>query len=298
MRRVGPNQLQAAIAALHDDAAAADETDWAQIAGLYAVLGRVAPSPVVELNRAVAVAMASGPELGLRLVDAVAASGQLEEYPYLHAARADLLRRLGRLVGGGRRLHAGPRADRERGGAGVPGSAAGRGGRRADDSGGAAADRPAGEGLGVRSGACRSGSPRRLRAAGSRPAASAPGTGWSSRCSPGRALGPGVVTADYADGRSPRMERFDPEMPWKKARSRGSCRCCRGSARSRDRSWSWPGRCCRRASSSGSGSTSVRRSRSSARRCSIAGGWTCQTLAAAGTGQPPTARRRVSTATT
>jgi RNA polymerase sigma-70 factor, ECF subfamily len=97
MRRVGPNQLQAAIAALHDDAATAVETDWAQIAGLYAVLGRVAPSPVIELNRAVAVAMASGPELGLRLVDAVAASGQLEEYPYLHASRADLLRRLGRL---------------------------------------------------------------------------------------------------------------------------------------------------------------------------------------------------------
>jgi RNA polymerase sigma-70 factor, ECF subfamily len=97
MRRVGPNQLQAAIAALHDDAATASETDWAQIAGLYAVLGRVAPSPVIELNRAVAVAMASGPEVGLRLVDAVAASGQLEEYPYLHASRADLLRRLGRL---------------------------------------------------------------------------------------------------------------------------------------------------------------------------------------------------------
>ena len=97
MRRVGPNQLQAAIAALHDDAATAVETDWAQIAGLYAVLGRVAPSPVIELNRAVAVAMASGPEVGLRLVDAVAASGLLEEYPYLHASRADLLRRLGRL---------------------------------------------------------------------------------------------------------------------------------------------------------------------------------------------------------
>ncbi len=97
MRRVGPNQLQAAIAALHDDAATAVETDWAQIAGLYAVLGRVAPSPVIELNRAVAVAMASGPEIGLRLVDAVAASGELEEYPYLHASRADLLRRLGRL---------------------------------------------------------------------------------------------------------------------------------------------------------------------------------------------------------
>jgi RNA polymerase sigma-70 factor, ECF subfamily len=97
MRRIGPNQLQAAIAALHDDAESTADTDWAQIAGLYAVLGRVAPSPVVELNRAVAVAMASGPEIGLSLVDAVAASGQLEEYPYLHAARADLLRRLGRL---------------------------------------------------------------------------------------------------------------------------------------------------------------------------------------------------------
>jgi RNA polymerase sigma-70 factor, ECF subfamily len=96
MRRVGPMQLQAAIAALHDDSAAPGETDWIQIAGLYAALGRVAPSPVVELNRAVAVAMASGPDVGLRLVDAVASTGQLDEYPYLHAARADLLRRLGR----------------------------------------------------------------------------------------------------------------------------------------------------------------------------------------------------------
>jgi RNA polymerase sigma-70 factor (ECF subfamily) len=97
MRRIGPNQLQAAIAALHDDAGTADETDWEQIAALYLALGRIAPSPVVELNRAVAVAMASGPERGLRIVEAVAATGQLEEYPYLHAARADLLRRLGRL---------------------------------------------------------------------------------------------------------------------------------------------------------------------------------------------------------
>jgi RNA polymerase sigma-70 factor (ECF subfamily) len=96
MRRVGPNQLQAAIAALHDDAAAPTETDWSQIAGLYSVLGRLAPSPVVELNRAVAVAMASGPELGLAIIDSVAANGQLDDYPYLHAARADLLRRLGR----------------------------------------------------------------------------------------------------------------------------------------------------------------------------------------------------------
>ena len=97
MKRVGPNQLQAAIAALHDDAGSAGETDWAQIAALYEALGRAAPSPVIELNRAVAVAMASGAEVGLRLVDAVDASGQLAEYPYLHAARADLLRRLGRL---------------------------------------------------------------------------------------------------------------------------------------------------------------------------------------------------------
>jgi RNA polymerase sigma-70 factor (ECF subfamily) len=96
MRRVGPYQLQAAIAAVHDDAATLGETDWTEIAGLYAALGRISPSPVVELNRAVAVAMASGADVGLRLVDAVAATGQLEEYPYLHAARADLLRRLGR----------------------------------------------------------------------------------------------------------------------------------------------------------------------------------------------------------
>ena len=97
MRRVGPNQLQAAIAALHDDAGTPQETDWAQIAGLYLVLARIAPSPVVELNRAVAVAMATTPERGLDIVEGVAATGQLEEYPYLHAARADLLRRLGRL---------------------------------------------------------------------------------------------------------------------------------------------------------------------------------------------------------
>jgi RNA polymerase sigma-70 factor (ECF subfamily) len=98
MRRVGPYQLQAAIAALHDGAATADETDWPQIAALYRVLGEMAPSPVVELNRAVAVAMADGPAAGLALVERVAATGQLEDYPYLHAARADLLRRLDRRV--------------------------------------------------------------------------------------------------------------------------------------------------------------------------------------------------------
>jgi RNA polymerase sigma-70 factor (ECF subfamily) len=96
MRRVGQYQLQAAIAALHDDAASTEETDWTEIAGLYAVLGRIAPSPVVELNRAVAVAMAAGPAAGLSMVDELAAAGQLDDYPYLHSTRADLLRRLGR----------------------------------------------------------------------------------------------------------------------------------------------------------------------------------------------------------
>ncbi len=96
MRRVGVYQLQAAIAALHDDAATADVTDWPQIAALYRVLGGITPSPVVELNRAVAVAMADGPAAGLAIIDGLVAEGHLEAYPYLHAARADLLRRLGR----------------------------------------------------------------------------------------------------------------------------------------------------------------------------------------------------------
>ena len=97
MRRPGPYQLQAAIAALHDEAATAPDTDWRQIAALYATLARVTPSPVIELNRAVAVAMADGPEPGLALVQAISDRGELESYPYLHAARADLLRRLGRM---------------------------------------------------------------------------------------------------------------------------------------------------------------------------------------------------------
>ena len=96
MRRVGQYQLQAAIAALHDEAPSNGETDWPQISALYRVLGQIAPSPVVELNRAVAVAMADGPEAGLAIVDVVRAGGQLDEYPYLHSTRADLLRRLGR----------------------------------------------------------------------------------------------------------------------------------------------------------------------------------------------------------
>jgi RNA polymerase sigma-70 factor (ECF subfamily) len=89
LRRPGPYQLQAAIASLHLEPA----TDWPQIAALYGRLARLAPSPVVELNRAVAVAMADGPERGLELIDAI---GGLEGYRHLWSARADLLRRLGR----------------------------------------------------------------------------------------------------------------------------------------------------------------------------------------------------------
>ncbi len=96
MGRPGPYQLQAAIAALHDEAATATETDWAQIAALYAALARLDPSPVVQLNFAVAVAMADRPEAGLAMMDGIAADGTLDAYPYLHAARADMLRRLER----------------------------------------------------------------------------------------------------------------------------------------------------------------------------------------------------------
>jgi RNA polymerase sigma-70 factor (ECF subfamily) len=96
MRRPASYQLQAAIAAVHDEAPSVDETDWRQIAGLYDALLGVAPSPVVELNRAVAVAMADGPAEGLALMDLLAAQGELDDYRFLHSARADLLRRLGR----------------------------------------------------------------------------------------------------------------------------------------------------------------------------------------------------------
>ena len=96
MRRVGPYQVQAAIAAVHDEAATPEATDWRQIVALYDELARLAPSPVVELNRAVAVAMASGPRPGLALIDEIAAGGSLDDYHLLHAARADMLRRLGR----------------------------------------------------------------------------------------------------------------------------------------------------------------------------------------------------------
>jgi RNA polymerase sigma-70 factor, ECF subfamily len=93
-RPAGPYQLQAAIAALHARAAAPEATDWAEIAALYGALLRVHDTPVVRLNRAVAVAMAEGPEAGLRLLDGVA--GELAAFHPFHAARADLLRRAGR----------------------------------------------------------------------------------------------------------------------------------------------------------------------------------------------------------
>jgi RNA polymerase sigma-70 factor (ECF subfamily) len=94
--RPGPYQAQAAIAACHASARDAASTDWVEIAALYSTLARMAPSPVVELNRAVAVAMADGPEAGLRLVATLEASGALRGYHLLHATRADLLRRLDR----------------------------------------------------------------------------------------------------------------------------------------------------------------------------------------------------------
>src|SRR5262245_48140187 len=95
-RRFGPYTLQAAIAAVHAGARSAAETDWANIASVYDLLARIEPSPVVELNRAVAVAMRDGPEAGLRLIDAILARGELAGYHLAHAARADLCRRLGR----------------------------------------------------------------------------------------------------------------------------------------------------------------------------------------------------------
>jgi RNA polymerase sigma-70 factor, ECF subfamily len=97
-RPPGPYTLQAAIAALHAQAPTAAATDWAQIAALYGVLARVHPTPVVELNRAVAVAMSSGLERGLALLDALDGDGGLAGYHLLSAARAELLRRLGRHV--------------------------------------------------------------------------------------------------------------------------------------------------------------------------------------------------------
>jgi RNA polymerase sigma-70 factor (ECF subfamily) len=94
--RPGPYQIQAAIAALHDEAVTPADTDWAQIAELYRTLARMNPTPVVELNLAAAVAMADGPAYGLAMMDGISSAGELDSYPYLHAGRADLLRRLER----------------------------------------------------------------------------------------------------------------------------------------------------------------------------------------------------------
>jgi RNA polymerase sigma-70 factor (ECF subfamily) len=95
-RRAGSYALQAAIAAVHTGAPSAEATDWAQIVALYDVLARRDPSPVVALNRAVAVAMRDGPAAGLTLIEAIHARGELADYHLAHAARADLCRRLGR----------------------------------------------------------------------------------------------------------------------------------------------------------------------------------------------------------
>jgi RNA polymerase sigma-70 factor, ECF subfamily len=95
-RRFGPYTLQAAIAAVHAEAATAAATDWREIIGIYDVLLRLEASPVIELNRAAAVAMHDGPEIGLALIDAILARGELADYHLAHSARADLCRRLGR----------------------------------------------------------------------------------------------------------------------------------------------------------------------------------------------------------
>jgi RNA polymerase sigma-70 factor (ECF subfamily) len=95
--RYGPYAVQAAISAVHAEAPTAEATDWAQIVGLYDVLLRMSPSPVIELNRAVAVAMRDGYETGLAVIDAIFRRGDLRDYRFAHAARADLCRRLGRV---------------------------------------------------------------------------------------------------------------------------------------------------------------------------------------------------------
>jgi RNA polymerase sigma-70 factor, ECF subfamily len=95
-RRIGPYTLQAAIAAVHAEAPQAVATDWSQIVGLYDVLLRAAPSPVVELNRAVAIAMRDGPVAGLALIDTILEHGDLADYALAHSAHAELCRRLGK----------------------------------------------------------------------------------------------------------------------------------------------------------------------------------------------------------
>lgn len=97
-QQVGVYAVQAAIAAVHANAASPAETDWSQIVALYGLLARIEPSDIVELNRAVAIAMQDGPQAGLDLIDQILARGTLAEYHLAHAARADLCRRLGRVV--------------------------------------------------------------------------------------------------------------------------------------------------------------------------------------------------------
>jgi RNA polymerase sigma-70 factor, ECF subfamily len=96
-RRIGAYSLQAAIAAVHAQAATPEATDWREIVALYDVLARIEPSPIVELNRAVAVAMRDGPAAGVVLIEALIARGELDDYHLAHAAHADLCRRLGRV---------------------------------------------------------------------------------------------------------------------------------------------------------------------------------------------------------
>ena len=126
MRRPGPYQTQAAIAALHSTAATAGETDWRQISALYQTLLRQTPTPVVELNLAVAQGMASGLSHALDGIARVEARGELARYHLLPAAKADVLRRLGRPARGGRGLSRGAGAGHQRRRAPVPGAAAGR----------------------------------------------------------------------------------------------------------------------------------------------------------------------------
>jgi RNA polymerase sigma-70 factor (ECF subfamily) len=95
-RRFGPYTIQAAIAAVHARATTADDTDWGQIVGLYDILIQADPSPIIELNRAVAVAMRDGPAAGLELIEAILARGDLVDYHFAHSAHADLCRRLGK----------------------------------------------------------------------------------------------------------------------------------------------------------------------------------------------------------
>jgi RNA polymerase sigma-70 factor, ECF subfamily len=95
---IGAYTIQAAIAAVHAEAPSADATDWAQIVALYDILARVEPSPIVNLNRAVAVAMRDGPLVGLQLIDEILRQGELADYHLAHAARADLCRRLGKIA--------------------------------------------------------------------------------------------------------------------------------------------------------------------------------------------------------